>query len=129
MEIYLFLYQISTATYRPSYSSDDNHTKNVRSICQLLFATNPSCATLLHHLVAETAEVNGGTRKLIRVLNRLVSNDVHDILVTDVAEKQKAKPVWNELSPDIFTVQAQTILTFVRVTPLCTVGTSPEACM
>lgn len=31
-------------------------------------------------------------------------NDTHDRLVTDVAEKQKAKSVWIELSPTTFTV-------------------------
>ena len=55
-------------------NSDNQVPKNVRRffiICQMLFATNPSCATTLHHLVADTVEVNGGSRYLIRVLNRL----------------------------------------------------------
>ena len=68
-------------------SSDDTHVKNVRRffiICLMLFATNPSCDTTLHHLVADTVEVCGGSRQLIRVLNRLgacVSTDTHDRLV------------------------------------------------
>ena len=64
----------------------------------MLLTTNSSCATALHHLVADTVEVNGGSRNLMRVLNRLVvsvSADTHDRLVTEVAEKQTT---WSELS-------------------------------
>ncbi len=71
--ISLILHKVSAGTDRKS-NSDDNHTKTVRRfflICQMLFTTNSSCATALHHLVADTVEVNGGSRYLIRVLNRL----------------------------------------------------------
>ena len=72
-----------------------------------MFTTNSSCVTTLHHLIADTVEVDGGSRQLIKVLNRLgacVANDTHDRLVTDVAEKQRAKPLWSELSQDVFTI-------------------------
>ena len=101
-------------------NSDDKHIKNIRRfsiICHMLFTTNASCATTLHHLVADTVEVNGGSRQLIRILNRLgtsVAADTHDRLVTDVAEKQKAKPLWSELSPDIFTVASTDNIDFLQ---------------
>ena len=101
-------------------NSDYTHVKNVRRffiICLMLFATNPSCDTTLHHLVTDTVEVCGGSRQLIRVLNRLgacVSADTHDRLVTDVAEKQKDKSVWSELSPDVFTVASADNIDFLQ---------------
>ncbi|SMN12415.1 hypothetical protein SPBRAN_865 [uncultured Candidatus Thioglobus sp.] len=105
-------------TGRP-YSSD-NHIRNVRRffiISQLLFSTNPSCATTLHHLVADTIEVNGGSRQLIRVMNRLgvsVASDTHDRLVTEVAEKQQLKSLWCDLSPSIFTVASTDNIDFLQ---------------
>ena len=83
----------------------------------MLYATNPSCSTTLHHLVADTVEVTGGSRYLIRVLNRLgvsVAADTHDRLFTDVDEKQKAKPVWSELSPDTFTITSTDNIDFLQ---------------
>lgn len=56
-------------------------------VCLMLFATNPSCDTMIHHLVADTNDVCGGSRQLMRVLNRLgvcVSADTHDRFVTQV---------------------------------------------
>ena len=91
-------------------NSDDAHTKTVRRFfiaCMMLFTTNPSCDTVLHHLVAESVEVNGGSRHLMRVLNRLgacVSTDTHDRFVTKTAEEQKKSDLWSELSHSTFTV-------------------------
>ena len=72
-----------------------------------MLATNPVCNTELHHLVADAIEVCGGSRKLLRILNRLgicVSCDTHDRFVTSIAEEQRKSSVWNELSPNTFTV-------------------------
>lgn len=91
-------------------NKDDAHTKTVRRyfiVCMMIFATNPSFNTLLHHLVADTVEVCGGSRRLIRILNRLgvcVSTDTHDRLVTYLAEDQRERSVWSELSQDKFTL-------------------------
>ena len=99
-------------------NSDDDHTQTVRNffdICLMLFTTNSSCATALHHLVADTIEVSGGSRILMRILNRLGgSADTHDRLVTKVAEKQMLKPVWNELSPNTFTVASTDNIDFLQ---------------
>ena len=72
-------------------NSDIAHIKNVHKcfiICMMMFATNPFCDKTLHHLVADTVEVCGGSWQLMRVLNRrgaCVSFDTHDRLVTHVA--------------------------------------------
>lgn len=90
--------------------SDDAHVKKIRNyfiICMLMFATNACCDTSLHHFVADTVEVSGGSRQLLKVLNRLgvsVAADTHDRLVTYVAEKHQRSSVWNDLSCETFTV-------------------------
>ena len=80
----------------------------------MLFTTISSCATTLYHLVTDTVELNGGSRVLIRVLNRLgvcVAADTHDRIVTDVAEKQKAKPLWSQLTANVFTIATDLVHT------------------
>ena len=90
--------------------ADQTYLKTLRRffiICMLLFATNPSCDTTMHHLVADRVEVCGGSRELIRTLNRLgvcVSPDTHDRLVTSVAEQEKGKNLWDDLCRDTFIV-------------------------
>ena len=82
----------------------------------MLLATNPNCNTVLHHLVADTVEVCGGSRQLIKILNRLgmcVSTDTHDRLVTYVAEKQKTTEPFSELSPHTFTVASADNIDFL----------------
>ena len=77
--------------------SDDTHVKKIRNyfiICMLMFATNACSDTALHLFVADTVEVCGGSRQLLKVLNRLgvsVSADTHDRLVTYVAEEDSPK--------------------------------------
>ena len=101
-------------------TKDESFAKTVRRffiICMILFATNQSCNTLLHHLVADTIEVYGGSRQLIRVLNRLgtcVSVDTHDRFVTCVAEKHKEDDLWNELKCDTFTVASTDNIDFIQ---------------
>ena len=101
-------------------NSDDAYIKKVRKyfiICTMMFATNPSCNTTLHHLVADTVEVCGGSRQLMRILNRLgacVSPDTHDRLVTYVAEQQEKASLWSELSPDTFTVASTDNIDFLQ---------------
>ena len=83
----------------------------------LMLTTNPTCNTALHHLIAEAIEVCGGSRKLIRILNRLgvcVSGDTHDRFVTSVAEEQRKLDVWNELSSNVFTVASADNIDFLK---------------
>ena len=66
----------------------DAHVKTIRRffrVCMMLFTTNASYNTTLHHLIAEAMKVNGGSR----VLNRLgvcISADTYERLVTTVAD-------------------------------------------
>ena len=81
-----------------------------------MLATNSVCNTELHHLVADAIEVCGGSRKLLRILNRLeicVSCDTHDRFVTSIAEEQRKSSVWNELSPNTFTVASADNINFL----------------
>ena len=101
-------------------NNDDAHVKTIRRLfimCAMPFATNSSCDTALHHLVADTVEVLGGSRKLIRVLNRLgvcVSSDTHDRLVTQVAQAQKSQGVWSELPRQTFTIASVDNVDFLQ---------------
>ena len=52
-------------TNRPHGHGDDAHVKKLRNyfiICMLMFATNACSATSLHHFIADTVEVCGGSR-------------------------------------------------------------------
>ena len=73
-----------------------------------MYCTNTQRPTLLHTILADTVEVCGGSRKLIKVFNQfgaVSSPDTHDRFVTDVAACQrKKKTVWHDLSDMIFTV-------------------------
>lgn len=83
----------------------------------MMFTTNPACSTVLHHLVADSVDMLGGSRDLIRLLNRLgvcVACDTHDRLVTDVAEQQRTASIWSELSPSVFTVTSVDNIDFLQ---------------
>lgn len=71
-----------------------------------MFCTNTQKPTLLHTLLADTVEVCEGSRKLLKILNRLgaSSSDTHDCFVTHVACAQRAKTVWDDLPHNTFTL-------------------------
>jgi len=53
------------------------------------------------------ADVVGGSRTLIKTLNRLevlCSTDTHDCFVAQVAEKQQQKTVWDDIPSNVFTI-------------------------
>ena len=86
------------------------HLKKVRIfnlLNTLQFCTNPTKPLLIHDLLADVVEMCGGSRQLLRILNRLgctSSPDTHDRFVTQHADNQRTCSLWNELSPAAFTV-------------------------
>ena len=99
--------------YNPLLSIQSETGKNVRKVrrfyilCLLMFCINPSCPSPIRTLLADTVEVCGGSRQLIKILNRLVatsSNDTHDRFVTHKAQVQEEKSVVDDLSAQVFTV-------------------------
>ena len=91
-------------------SDISKHSKKVRIyyiICLLQFCTNPSQPTLIHDMLADAVEMCGGSRQLLRILNRLgctSSPDTHDRFVTQHAELQRKHSIWDEIPPSVFTV-------------------------
>lgn len=83
-----------------------SHTR-FQILCQLIFCTNPSCPTPMHYLLADAIEICGGSRDLIRVLNRLgsvVSNDTYDRFVAAKSEVHRVQTMWEHLDEKIFTI-------------------------
>ena len=74
-------------------------TKKVRRFfiyCLLMYCIQPSSKSPIHLALTDATEVCGGSRELIRILNRLgvvVSSDVHDNFVTTIAEKERQKKI------------------------------------
>ena len=61
----------------------------------------------IHNLLADVVEVCGGSRQLLKILNRIgcvSSSYTHDHFVTLQAELQRNKSIWEELSDKIFTI-------------------------
>ena len=61
----------------------------------------------MHHLLSDVVEVCGGSRQLLRILNRLgcvSSPDSHDRFITEHAETKRHKSIWEEIPPNVFTV-------------------------
>lgn len=76
-------------------------------LTQILFCANTQKPSLIHTILADTVEMCGGSRKLLRILNRLgvtSSADTHDRFVTEVAQAQREKTVWDTLSDNTLTV-------------------------
>lgn len=90
-----------------------NNTKQIKKIrlffilCQLMFCTNPQHPTPIHNLIADTIEICGGSRQLMRILNRLgcaSSPDTHDRFVTHHAMAQRQANIWDEIPSNSFTI-------------------------
>ena len=101
-----------TIMERHSYSHNQttSHVKKVCQffiLCQLLYCTNPTQPTPTHNLLADVVEVCGGSRQLLKILNRIgcvSSPDTHDRFVTHHAELQRHTNVWNEIPEHTFTI-------------------------
>ena len=86
-----FLNSITNSIRERDITNATEYIKNIRLyfiFSQLKFCTNPRRSTLIHDLIADMIEVCGGSRQLIRILNRLgcsTSPDTHDRFVTQHA--------------------------------------------
>jgi len=72
-----------------------------------MFRTNPKKLPPIYDIVADTIEVCGGSRKLMRILNRLgcsSSPDTYDRFVTHHAMARRQVATWDELSTTPFTI-------------------------
>ena len=100
--------------YHPSLATKEEmtscHVKKVRQyfiLGLLLYCTNPKQVLPTQNLLADVVEVCGGSRQLLKVLNRLgcvSSPDTHDRFVTFHAESQHEKDIWDDLPKNIFTI-------------------------
>lgn len=73
----------------------------------LCYCSNTKRTTLLHNILADTIEVCGGSRKLMKIFNRLgfvSSPSTHDEFVTSISETQRLKSLWDNLPRDTFTI-------------------------
>ena len=106
---------IATQTVRQRHSTaaTTEMTENVKTIrrvfilCLLLSCTNLMYSTPVHILLADAVEVCGSSRQLLRILNRVgavSSADTHDRFVTEKAELQKGKHIWDVLPSECFTI-------------------------
>ena len=76
-------------------------------LCQLMHCTNQQFLSPLHYILADTIEMYGGARKLIKLFNRLgivCSTDTHDRVVMEIAENERSKQISESLISNVFTV-------------------------
>lgn len=98
--------ELSGSQQSPTYK----HTKKVRRFfiyCLLMYCIQLSYKSPIHLALTDAIEVCGGSRELIRILNRLgvsVSTDVHDNFVATIAEEARQTKVWDLFDPEIFTI-------------------------
>lgn len=73
----------------------------------LKYCINPKHFSLFHNILADVVEVCGGSRLLLKILNKfgcVCSADTHDRFVTERAEEKRNASIWDELSSNVFTV-------------------------
>ena len=99
----LLLVQFLTSVVSAVSTSEgelSSHIKKVRIyfiLCLLLFCKIPKQPTPIHNILADAVEVCSGSRKLLKILNRLgctSSSDTHDRFVTQHAQARRSTDVW-----------------------------------
>ena len=76
------------------------------TLTMLMYMTNKK-PMVIHNLLADVVEVCGGSRTILRILNRLgcvSSPDTHDRFVTSQAKKQRNTELWTELSDKVLSI-------------------------
>jgi hypothetical protein len=76
-------------------------------MCNLMHTTNSNFLTPFHNILADIVVCSGGSRELLKVLNRLgctSSPDSYDRYVTYNAECQREKSIGEMLQKNVFTV-------------------------
>ena len=105
-----FLTNMTNSAQRRESCNSTEHIKKIRLyfiLSLLKFCANPRKPMPIHNLIADTTEVCGGSRQLIRILNRLgcaASPDTHDRFVTQHAMAQRKLKVWDDISSSTFTI-------------------------
>ena len=72
-----------------------------------MYCTNPRKPSAIHNLLADVVEASGGSRQLIKILNRIgcvSSTDTHDRFVTFQAEQQRNRSLWEDLNNTVFSI-------------------------
>ena len=76
-------------------------------ICLLLSCANIQISTAVHILLAETIQSCGGSSKLLKICNQFgiaASSSTHDRFVTEIAEIERTKTLWDSLPRNHFTI-------------------------
>jgi len=105
-------------------SDSSQHLKKVRTsniITLPLYSTNPTQPLLIHDLIADTVEMCGGSRELLRILNKLdysSSPDTHDCFVAQHANNERTLSIWNELSSNALQLSSNAFIQLLQLTTL-----------
>ncbi len=108
--LWIFLETITSTSRAKQHTGETIRSKHLRRYylyCQLLFCTNTQQPLPLHLLLADTIEVCGGSRKLMKIFNQLgavCSPDTHDRFVTEIANTQRHKSIWDDLPNNTLTI-------------------------
>ena len=113
----LHFINIATRTKRERHSlrlapatEISKQTKKIRQYFLLVLffsSTNLNVIMPIQNVLADVVETCGGSRQLIKILNKFgitSSSDTHDQLVADRARYQRERSVWSDMPSNVFTI-------------------------